>query len=1407
MGGAGQQFQPGGGQFQPNFSYPVAPSWFAPPGPPRGTGHFYMTAAARIFAASVGPDILRWLWLGDSGASDNFCKERSWFVTFSESNFIRVKTSDEAASGFVTRGFGLVRIAARNRRGQLTVFMLTCHYAPDVAMNVIGYYVARRAGVVMRLEDSPWLEVNGEQLPMQFERPHGTLPLLQTFPAPAVRIVPDHPAVTSWGAAVNVLRSDVSHSQVVEFIRSRMPERLHTESMSLLEYHYRRGHRNQRLLLREVLSGAAPGVTLTDHTEVACAVCKLANFPTPAPSALSTGRGLSPLERVDMDLGGRLRVSGIGGVNYHYFFLDTYSSRGFVLHLRLKSDAPAAAQRLLDALMARLGVRVRVLYSDRGGEFVNAAMRDYCAARGIEQRHSAPYHHNQNARIERFIRTTYCQGRAMLIGAPHLPTTTHPLAIDYALAINNHSGTTTLPSGVVPEAVLFNRVTRANRFQIFGCRAFAKIMKPDDRNKQTADSVPCYFAGVSEDGDSYRCLTPRTFKLFTAAHLRFAPAALVIARTGWNTGPWWGPDNDHLILADAVVTAPALPQGEAAAELPVPSACPQPAVDLERDAGIDAPDTWSSAAAAPTAEPPLAPAAAPAGLSLGGDDGGVVDGGVLEQEQWMEQQQPSASAPPAGEVGAELEQFRREWEGEIQAAAEGTPNVAASPRTGMQPHTGAPPATPRKSQRERVAVDRLNISSNAVHTYRPAAATAVMAQAFRAGEEVERGGGFGSGGAESAVGSIARVPVWGGNAWVWQAVEITPASSPGGAVAMTVAAISTDTPNLLLSAPEHMYFLSDATDNTAVGVSGGSAAPASIMLGAPRPGAGASAVTMIKLSPRGPPRNRREAKLRPDWPLFQVGEGKELQGHFDMKTWRDEVVPMDTPTIGCMWVYDVKADDRRKARLVALGNQVGDDVEQPESSSATVGRTAVLILLALANEMGWPVFALDVTQAYLYGMIPPQYRFYMRPPPGYQTRLVIPPGFKLVLQLLRALYGLEFAGRLWYERIDKALRSQGFAPSRAELCLYVHALRRIYCALFVDDLLLTGQNRVEVMSVHAALALEFKMTELGEVKRFLGMEIVRQGLTLTVTQERYIDAKVAEFAAYLPPASAPCPVMPYVVEHCIDRSMCPADGSDAAREMRVLPYRSLVGVLLYPAICTRPDIFKIVHDLARVTHNPGLAHWRAALHVLRYLSGTRTLGLRFTATGRRDALSLQIVMFVDASFAPDVAVGDGRSCGGYMAMLGGAPVLVSVDRHSCTTTSTMESEYVQLAMCCKENGWLRALMTDFLLPPVGPTRVMEDNNQVVLAVTRPVPTRATRHVVVRYCYVQDLAQAGEIVVIYCSTVAQLADVLTKLVGRVIFLRLRTVVLGYGSWAELCVSVEGGGVLPRTNRATPHAESS
>ena len=114
---------------------------------------------------------------------------------------------------------------------------------------------------------------------------------------------------------------------------------------------------------------------------------------------------------------------------------------------------------------------------------------------------------------------------------------------------------------------------------------------------------------------------------------------------------------------------------------------------------------------------------------------------------------------------------------------------------------------------------------------------------------------------------------------------------------------------------------------------------------------------------------------------------------------------------------------------------------------------------------------------------------------------------------------------------------------------------------------------------------------------------------------------------------------------------------------------------------------------------------------------------------------------------------------------------------------------------------------DFLLPPVGPTRVMEDNNQVVLAVTRPVPTRATRHVVVRYCYVQDLAQAGEIVVIYCSTVAQLADVLTKLVGRVIFLRLRTVVLGYGSWAELCVSVEGGGVLPRTNRATPHAESS
>jgi hypothetical protein len=132
-----------------------------------------------------------------------------------------------------------------------------------------------------------------------------------------------------------------------------------------------------------------------------------------------------------------------------------------------------------------------------------------------------------------------------------------------------------------------------------------------------------------------------------------------------------------------------------------------------------------------------------------------------------------------------------------------------------------------------------------------------------------------------------------------------------------------------------------------------------------------------------------------------------------------------------------------------------------------------------------------------------------------------------------------------------------------------------------------------------------------------------------------------------------------VITRCINATECPEPGSERARVMSQLPYRSLTGSLMY-----------------------------ATLLVLAYLGGTREKGVRFTASGTRSVAALRMRAFVDASFAPEAeTIGDPRSCGGTLVQLLGGPVLVSCDRHGRSTLSTMESEYLQLSNGVRGIEW------------------------------------------------------------------------------------------------------------------------
>ncbi len=139
-----------------------------------------------------------------------------------------------------------------------------------------------------------------------------------------------------------------------------------------------------------------------------------------------------------------------------------------------------------------------------------------------------------------------------------------------------------------------------------------------------------------------------------------------------------------------------------------------------------------------------------------------------------------------------------------------------------------------------------------------------------------------------------------------------------------------------------------------------------------------------------------------------------------------------------------------------------------------------------------------------------------------------------------------------------------------------------------------------------------------------------------------------------------------------------------------------------------------------------------------------------------------------------------------MQLLGG-PVLVSCDRHGRSTLSTMESEYLQLSNGVRGIEWVRSLAAGMGFPQTEPTPTYEDNAQVFLGVVRASPTSRTRYVVVRYAHVREAVADRILEVIQIGTAEQLADLLTKLLGREVFVRLREWVLGYALFEPTPVS--------------------
>ncbi|XP_050104869.1 uncharacterized mitochondrial protein AtMg00810-like [Malus sylvestris] len=318
-----------------------------------------------------------------------------------------------------------------------------------------------------------------------------------------------------------------------------------------------------------------------------------------------------------------------------------------------------------------------------------------------------------------------------------------------------------------------------------------------------------------------------------------------------------------------------------------------------------------------------------------------------------------------------------------------------------------------------------------------------------------------------------------------------------------------------------------------------------------------------------------------------------------------------------------------------------------------------------------------------------------------------------VCRLHKSLYGLKQAPRAWFQCFSHHLEDLGFQASLSDSSLftYFNGSTVIYLLIYVDDILVTGNNPSHISQLIQQLGQKFSMKDLGPLHYFLGMEIQRTPIAMYLTQSKYILDLLKK--------TNMCDAKPLTTPATTGRKLSLYEGEPLSDGTL---FRSIVGALQY-LLFTRPDIAFAVNQVCQYMHSPTTTHWAAVKRILRYLKATPDHGIVYKPS------SLTLTAFADVDYAGDPD--DRRSTGGYCIFLGDNLVSWSSKKQRGVSRSSIEAEYRQLAYTA------------------------------ALYLGSAISFARMRHVEVDYHYVSEKVVRKELQVGYVATADQIADFLTK----------------------------------------------
>jgi len=446
--------------------------------------------------------------------------------------------------------------------------------------------------------------------------------------------------------------------------------------------------------------------------------------------------------------------------------------------------------------------------------------------------------------------------------------------------------------------------------------------------------------------------------------------------------------------------------------------------------------------------------------------------------------------------------------------------------------------------------------------------------------------------------------------------------------------------------------------------------------------------------------------------------------------------------------------EKLKARLVAGGHEQ-DRFTYENLASPTVNTTSVFTIAAIAAKELRHVASVDIGGAYLnanlkaevymildefssaiLASLDPKYRNYMN------------GNGRIVVKLLKALYGCVESALLWYEHLSNSLLTLGFVRNRLDECVFNRGTGENQCTIcvHVDDLMITCKDKEVIKGVTKDLQRIYKEVKVKEadVHSYLGMNFdFRVKGEVKITMEGYVHDLLKTYSVE---GNANTPAQDFLFEIREDIPLLDHD--------RKTEFHSRVAKLLYVAKRVRPDILQAVIFLSTRVQNPTDDDWSKLDRCLKYLNSEPELGIIL----RPNPQEMRINAYVDASYGVHA---DGKSHTGVMIALGDGPIYIKSTKQKIVSKSSTEAELIGLSDACSQIIWCR----EFLIEQgydVSAAKVYQDNKSTMALVKKGKGSSdRTKHINIRYFFVKDRVESGDIQIEYLPTGEMIADVLTK----------------------------------------------